>query len=77
MKIVTFDVKTMNDRLIGDESSLTITTAQGRFTIAEQDDGSLTIHESGHCHLAVLPRTGNAIALHAIASPNFRTEPIE
>lgn len=74
MKLVSFDVRTMKDRLISEESSFTIETKQGRFTISEQEDGALTIHESTHNHLAVLPRTGNAIELHAITSPNFRRD---
>ena len=74
MKITSFDVRAMSDRLLGEESSITIETTQGRFSIKEQPDGSLSIHESSHNHLAVLPRTGNSIDIHAIPSPNFRKD---
>lgn len=74
MKISTFDFSAMKDRAISSESTITIETAQGRFTITERADGSLAIHESSHNHLAILPRTGNSVELHAVASPNFRQE---
>jgi hypothetical protein len=64
----------MKDRLVGEESTFTVETTQGRFTFSERADGSLSIHESGHGHLAIFPKTANAIELHVTTPAAFHLE---
>lgn len=78
MKITTPKPSTPFDsKVLGNCDTITLETSKGKFRVHEEADGSLSIRESSHYHLAVLPKTGNAVSVYAIDGADFLTQPKE
>lgn len=46
-------------------TNITLVTSTGRFSISENENGSLEIQETGHSRLVVRPKVTNGIELSA------------